>query len=158
MGRAGLGLSRPARLLFKDQPRAYGDSTPGRMRTTRRDPGRDVEEIGEDGSPTEEEVQRSPGRWSSTAMASEMGPREDAASPVDTVRRRCKRGRSNKAVIAEGDGKRGSMEGSPNKVESEPISFHTLLSIYILLVPIIKCITTQYRFPFSFLFCFGIHI
>ncbi|RZS10554.1 hypothetical protein BHM03_00041797 [Ensete ventricosum] len=59
-----------------------------------------LEEVGEDGSPTEEEVRR-PGRWSSTVTASEMRPRKEAISPVDTVRRR---GRSKEAVIAEGDG------------------------------------------------------
>ncbi|RWW65158.1 hypothetical protein BHE74_00027551 [Ensete ventricosum] len=58
-----------------------------------------LEEVGEDGSPTEEEVRR-PGRWSSTVTASEMRPRKEAISPVDTVRRR---GRSKEAVIAEGD-------------------------------------------------------
>ncbi|RWV90188.1 hypothetical protein GW17_00047628 [Ensete ventricosum] len=58
-----------------------------------------LEEVG-DGSPTEEEVGR-PGRWSSKVTASEMRPRKEAISPVDTVRRR---GRSKEAVIAEGDG------------------------------------------------------
>ncbi|URD96184.1 BTB POZ domain-containing protein [Musa troglodytarum] len=119
------------RLLFKDKRRARGDSAPGRRRTTRSGPGLDVEEIGEDGSPTEKEVQRSPGRWSSTATASEMRPREEAASPVDTVRRG---GRSDEAVIEEGDGRRGSMEGSPNNVELEPMSFHAV-SIYITPTP-----------------------
>ncbi|RWW65156.1 hypothetical protein BHE74_00027553 [Ensete ventricosum] len=51
-------------------------------------------------------------QYGDTVTASEMRPRKEAVSPVDTVRRR---GRSEEAVIAEGDGKRGSMEGSPNK-------------------------------------------